>query len=203
MAIKNIIFDMGGVLVEFNPENMIRRCSLSDHKDEIMTALFKSEEWKKMDSGDLSVDEALEIMTDRLAPQIREKAKVMVLDRENYMPPLKGTTPIINALHQNGYRLFVLSNCPAWFHSFKKSIPSIELFEGFVVSADCRVSKPDEKIYKIFLDKFSLKAEECFFIDDSQANTDKAKELGFFAHKFDISDTASLIKDMRECGVNI
>ena len=134
MAIKNIIFDMGGVLVEFNPENMIRRCSLSDYKDEIMTALFKSEEWKKMDSGDLSVDEALEIMTDRLAPQIREKAKVMVLDRENYMPPLKGTTPIINALHQNGYRLFVLSNCPAWFHSFKKSIPSIELFEGFVVS---------------------------------------------------------------------
>ena len=203
MAIKNIIFDMGGVLVEFNPENMIRRCSLSDYKDEIMTALFKSEEWKKMDSGDLSVDEALEIMTHRLPPQIREKAKEMVLDRENSMPPLKGTTPIINTLHQNGYRLFVLSNCPTWFHSFKKSIPSIELFEGFVVSADCRVSKPDEKIYKILLEKFSLKAEECFFIDDSQANTDKAKELGFLAHKFDINDTASLIKDMRECGVNI
>lgn len=203
MAIKNIIFDMGGVLVEFCPEDMIRRYSLSEYKNEIMSNLFKSDEWKMMDSGDLSVEDALDIMTERLSPQIRAKAKEMVLDRENAMPPIKSTTPVINALHKNGYRLFVLSNCPKWFHSFKKSIPSIELFEGFIVSADCRVSKPDEKIYKILLNKFSLKADECFFIDDSQVNTDKAKELGFFTHTFKSGNTAPLIEDMRDCGINI
>ena len=203
MMIKNIIFDMGGVLVEFDPENMIRRYALTEYKDEIMTNLFKSEEWKKMDSGDLSVDDALEIMTQRISPQIREKVKEMVLDRENSMPPLKETTPIINALHQKGYHLFVLSNCPSWFHSFKESIPSIELFEGFVVSADCRVSKPDEKIYKILLNNFSLNAEECFFIDDSQANIDAAKRLGFSAHRFKSGQTHSLKKALAECGINI
>ena len=184
MSIKNIVFDLGGVLIDFNPERMLRDCSLTECRELLNTKVFGSEHWLNMDRGAESVEEAVENMLRLVPSEYHGRIRRMILDREEMMPPIKQMTPIIDSLYEHGYRLFVLTNCAKWFHEFKKTIPSIEKFEGFIVSADYGIIKPDERIYKILLEKFSLRAEECFFIDDSEANIDAAQKLGFSTHCF-------------------
>lgn len=202
-SIKNIIFDMGGVLVDFNPDKMIKRNISSEYHSAVMNGVFLSEYWRLMDKGEISVDNALEKMLASLPANIHQNVRSMVLEREREMPPIKGITPIIKALYSNGYRLFVLSNCPDWFHDFKRNIPCIELFEGFVVSADYHISKPDLRIYKILTDKYKLKAEECLFIDDSPQNTAAAESLGMKTVCFKNQNFYLLKSKLSEYGVKL
>lgn len=201
--IKNIIFDMGGVLVKFNPDEMIKRNIEPEYHSAVMNCVFLSEYWRLMDKGEISVDDALEKMLASLPAHIHQNVRSMVLEREREMPPIKGITPIIKALYSNGYRLFVLSNCPDWFHDFIHTIPCIELFEGFVVSADYHISKPDLRIYKILTDKYKLKAEECLFIDDSPQNTAAAESLGMKTVCFNNQDFDFLNSKLSEYGVKL
>ncbi len=194
MIIKNIIFDFGGVLVDYNPERMINDNFPPEYHDIIADNVFDSTHWQDMDRGDISVDEAINAMNENIPEKFHSKVKEIVLEREKQMPPLHDMTPIIEALHKAGYRLFVLSNCPQWFYDFKKIIPGIELFSGFLVSSDIRITKPDERIYKYFLQKFSLKGEECLFIDDSPANIRSAEKSGINAYCFQDRDFNRLKK---------
>lgn len=196
MSIKNIIFDLGGVLIDFDPERMIRDCSLESCRGLVMQKVFGSEHWLNMDKGLEPVEQAVENMLCDIPPEYHERIRHMILDREEMMPPIKQMTPIIDSLYESGYRLFVLTNCAKWFHQFKNTIPSIEKFEGFTVSADYGIIKPDERIYKILLDTFSLNAEECFFIDDSIKNTDAAEVLGFRTHCFKDRDFDKLRQEL-------
>lgn len=189
---KNVVFDLGGVLVDFDPERMINDNFPPEYHDIIYKNVFRSVHWLNMDKGTETVEEALDNMLPNIPEDARDKMREVVLDRESQMPPLTEMTPIINTLHEGGYRLFVLSNCAKWLHEFKNTIPSNEYFEGFFVSADYNVVKPDRIIYEMFLEKFNLKAEECLFIDDSPANTEAAEKLGFKVFCFKDKDFEGL-----------
>lgn len=196
MSIKNIVFDFGGVLVDFTPERMIKDCNLSDYRELVLDKVFGSEYWQDMDRGALSVEQAIENMLVSLPECIHENVRRMILDKEEQMPPLKDMTPIIDSLHEAGYRLFVLSNCAKWLHDFIKNVPHSEYFEAIFISADYLINKPDYRLFNIFLDKFTLKAEECFFIDDSPKNIQAAKELGFKTHCFKERNFEQLKKEI-------
>lgn len=125
MAIKNVVFDLGGVLIDFNEERMLKDNIPVELHQQVSEATFHSKEWKRMDSGELEVDEAVSIMVSTLPEEIRENARRMIVDREVQMPPLKEMTEIINTLYKNGYTLYVLSNCAKWLHEFlPKKVPS-------------------------------------------------------------------------------
>lgn len=192
--IKNIVFDLGGVLIDFDPERMINDNFPPEYHDTIMKNVFRSIHWLNMDRGTESVDEAIDNMLPSIPEDARDKMRELILDREGQMPVIKEMTPIINALHEGGYRLFVLSNCASWLHEFKNNIPSNEYFDGFFASADYKMLKPDREIFQKFLEVFSLKAEECLFIDDSPANIDGARRVGFNAFCFDTKDFDGLKK---------
>ncbi|MBR5262245.1 MAG: HAD family phosphatase [Clostridia bacterium] len=203
MAIKNIVFDMGGVLVDFDAKR-----SLSTHFDEKYHALinektFASPEWKLMDKGDYEVEEAIEIMCREIPTELHSEVRAMILDHEGEMPPIEGMYPIVESLRKNGYKIYLLSNCPAWFDDFKKSVPAFDFFDGFIISARYNLIKPGKEIYGVLFDEFSLVPEECFFIDDSPANIATALELGMSGHCFDDKDFDRLTAAMRNADINI
>ncbi len=201
--IKNIVFDMGGVLIDFDPRRSVGNHFDPEDRESVFKNVFRSKEWLAMDKGDISVEEALKKMTSRLPERLHAEVRRMVLEREAEMPPINEMYPVVKTLKENGYRIYLLSNCPDWFDEFKKSVPAFAFFDGFIVSAYYNEIKPEEKIYKALFDEFSLKPEECFFIDDMPANTDTAERLGMSAHCFVDRDFEQLKQDMRKHNINI
>lgn len=203
MMIKNIVFDMGGVLVDFDPKGSVERHFAPEFRETVLENVYRSDEWKAMDKGTFTVDEALGKMTARLPESLCAEVRKMVIEREAEMPPIAEMYPIVKALKENGYKIYLLSNCPDWFDSFKKSVPAFGYFDGFIISANYNEVKPGEKIYRILFKEFSLKPEECFFIDDMQANTDTAKRLGMAVHCFSDRNFDRLKNEMRKNNINI
>lgn len=203
MAVKNIVFDMGGVLIDFDPVRSVANHFENCYHDAVMENTFRSPEWQLMDKGTLNVDDALTVMCSRLPVELHAQVREMVLEREKEMPPISGMYPIVKALKENGYKIYLLSNCPAWFDSFKKSVPAFDFFDGFIISALYNQIKPDEEIYHTLLNEFSLKSDECFFIDDSPANIEAAKKLKMHTYCFKDKNFEELKSAMRKNGVKI
>ena len=203
MAVKNIIFDMGGVLADFDPDRSLRNHFPEDLRQLIKDNTFLSDEWREMDRGTYTVEEAVEIMCARLPEELREETRKMVVDHEAEMPPIECTYPIVEQLSRNGYKIYLLSNCPMWFYTFKDSVPAFRFFDGFIVSAEYNQIKPDKELYLTLFRKFNLVPEECFFIDDSAANVEASEKLGMKAHCFFDKDTDKLISALRNEGVKI
>lgn len=203
MAITTIVFDMGGVLVDFDAKR-----SLSTHFEEkyhnlINEKTFASETWKLMDKGDFSVEEAIRIMCREIPAELHDEVSRMILDHEGEMPPISEMYPLAKTFKENGYKIYLLSNCPAWFDEFKKSVPAFEFFDGFIISAKYNLIKPGKEIFNVLLNEFSLNAEECFFIDDSPANVATAKEIGMTAHCFNKNNFDKLIDALRNADITV
>ena len=203
MAIKNIVFDMGGVLVDFDAKRSLATHFAPEYHALINEKTFASPEWKLMDKGDYEVEEAIEIMCRDIPREFHDEVKKMILDHEGEMPPIEGMYPIVKALKENGYNIYLLSNCPAWFDDFKKSVPAFDFFDGFISSAKYNLIKPGNEIYEVLFREFDILPEESFFIDDSPANIEAAKNLGMPGHCFDDKNFDRLTDAMRNADINI
>lgn len=193
MSIKNIVFDMGGVLIDFDPKRALScHFQSKDEQKLVSEAVFKSAEWLQMDKGTMSVDDSLQKMCSRLPSNLHSEVRKMVLEHEKEMPPIKEMEPIVKALKNKGYKIYLLSNVPAWFYEFKKSVPAFKYFDGMVISSDYHELKPGKELYNILFDKYSLIPNECFFIDDTISNIQAAKDLGMETFLFDTKDFSSL-----------
>lgn len=192
MAVKNIVFDMGGVLVEFDPDGMLGRHFPKELHELIKKETFRSPEWQEMDRGTIEVEDAVEIMCSRLPEELRAEAAKMILDRNVEMPPIEKMCPVVEALSKAGYKIYMLSNCPKWLYGFGKNVPAFRFFDGFVVSAEYKQIKPEEDIYFTLFKKFDLVPSECFFIDDSAKNVETGIRLGMKAHCFADKDVGKL-----------
>lgn len=194
---------MGGVLIDFDPIRSVTNHFAPEDRNTVLVNTFRSKEWALMDKGDLSVEEAIEKMNSRLPERLHDEVRKMVIEREVEMPPINEMYPVVKALKENGYKIYLLSNCPDWFDDFKKSVPAFAFFDGFIISAYYNEIKPEENIYKALFNEFSLNPEECFFIDDMQANIDTARRLGMNTHCFSDRDLEKLKQDMRNYKINI
>lgn len=203
MAITTIVFDMGGVLVDFDAKRSLATHFAPEYHELINEKTFASHTWKLMDKGDFEVEEAIEIMCREIPVELHKEVSKMILDHEGEMPPIKEMYPIVKSLKENGYNIYLLSNCPGWFDDFKKSVPAFDFFDGFIISAKYNLIKPEKEIYEVLFREFSLAPEECFFIDDSPANIATARELGMYGHCFNDKDTDKLTAAFRNAGINI
>lgn len=201
VAITTIVFDMGGVLVDFDAKRSLSTHFAPEYHDLINEKTFASETWKLMDKGDFEVEEAIRIMCRELPAELHEEVSKMILDHEGEMPPIAEMYPIVKTLKENGYRIYLLSNCPSWFDEFKKSVPVFDFFDGFIISAKYNLIKPGKEIFSVLFNEFSLDASECFFIDDSPANVATANGLGMTAHCFSKYKVNELIDALRGAGI--
>ena len=177
--IKNIIFDLGNVLISFIPSEYLKKKNYpSNIRNTILNDIFRSEEWKKLDNGDITVSEAIESIALKSALKREEIALVFNL-RIDIMFPLDDNVRLLPELKKQGYRVFYLSNFHLdTFEAVKNDYYFFKYFDGGVVSADIKLSKPDLRIYRYILDKYALKPEESLYIDDIEENIAVAYSTG-------------------------
>ena len=180
--IRNIIFDLGNVLLSFRPSEYLDKNEYSDElKAKILSDIFHSREWLELDNGDITLSEAIESIAERSDLTREEIAHIFDL-RTDIMVPLDQNVKLLPELKQRGFRLYYLSNFPAdIFHEIKSSNNFFNYFDGGVISAEVRHSKPGNRIYEILLKKYSLNAEESLFIDDLEENVKAARAIGMNA----------------------
>ncbi|MBQ4284956.1 MAG: HAD family phosphatase [Bacteroidales bacterium] len=189
--IKNIVFDFGGVLVDWNPHYLYDGYFGSREKADWFLANICTMDWNvQMDGGKSFAQGIAELSA--VHPQWSREIQ-MYFDR--WMDMMGEEIPhmreLIQDLKRRGYRIFGLTNWSAeTFCQVRHRYGIFDLLEGMTVSGEEHVTKPDQAIYRRLLERFSLVPGECLFIDDNAANVAGAIQAGMAAVRF--TDPATL-----------
>lgn len=178
--IRNLVFDFGNVLIEFEPEKHLR--AFVDTEEEALALrelIYLSKPWKDGDRGLVSREESI----DRLCALYPEKrglltAIMRICSEWLVMPDC--IPPLLEEARRAGYGLYYISNTnPDDYASMTARIPALGTLDGGIASFKEGVLKPDPEIFARFLERYGLRAEECLFIDDMPVNTAAAEGIGF------------------------
>lgn len=201
--IKNIVFDMGNVVIRFDPAAFIDRFGVSaEERDMLLREVFRSPEWVMMDRGTLTDEQCADILCPRLPEHLRDIARKLIAFWDRPILETEGICPLIEELKGLGYGIYLLSNASCRQPDYWQRVPASRFFDGTLISYSVKLVKPMPEIYEKFFETFSLKREECFFIDDSPANVEAALYVGMPATVFH-NDTARLRRELRAAGVMV
>jgi putative hydrolase of the HAD superfamily len=177
--IRNIVFDLGNVLISFRPAEYLKRNNYPEKtRQRILNDIFLSPEWLMLDDGKISPEEAVDSIA-RKSSLKREEIALVFNKRTEIMFPIERNARLLPGLKKRGFRLYYLSNFPLdIFDEIKNSYLFFKYFDGGIISSEVKYSKPGIEIYKIFFEKYKLKPEESLFIDDIEANVRSAELIG-------------------------
>ncbi len=192
MTVHNIVFDIGNVLVRWEPLKVIQRVFLNVDAQALFQAMRPI--WLDLNLGKLTEEEAV-LQYENLLNFPKEKFQQLMLGFKESQTPIEGSLELLKELNQLGYSLFsITDNIHEIMAYHRQHSAFTEYFKDIIVSADLGVLKPDPKIYQNLIDKHQLKAEECVFFDDLLTNVEGAKAVGM--HAFLFTDTATCRKDL-------
>ena len=201
--IKNILFDMGQVLIRFDQKYFIKRLGIEDADlDLLLREVYRSVEWVQMDRGTLREEDAFRSISKRLPERLHDAAWKLICMWDRPILEIDGMYDLVAELKRKGYGIYLLSNASVRQHDYWPRIPASRFFDGKLISADVKVIKPQPEIYQLCLEKFNLKAEECFFIDDAPANIEGALCCGISGAVFH-GDVKLLRSQLRAAGVDV
>ncbi len=177
--IDAIVFDLGNVLINWKPAEFLEKAGYNDSlKNVILNDIFHSPEWRQLDNGDITLDEAISKIAGK-SSLTRNEIKAIFDLRTKIIAPIIPNVKLLPELKKRGYRLYYLSNFPDdIFDEIHNSYDFFNFLDGGEISARLRASKPDEKIFRLFLEKYLLTPQECLFIDDMGINADSAENIG-------------------------
>lgn len=200
--ISNIVFDMGGVLIRWSPEDMLRQYELSPEEMAILDReLFRGVEWIQMDRGVLSGEAAVQAVCSRIPEKLRQPVENLVYGwHRRYLSPMPGMAELVRELKENGYHIYLLSNATVALREYFPRIPGSECFERLLVSAEEKLLKPSHEIYERLCEKFELNPAESWFIDDSPANVEGAIHAGMGGCVF-YGDVPRLRRELIQVGI--
>lgn len=201
--IRHIIFDMGNVLLRFDPELFLDRIGAAGADRELLLReIFRSDDWLGLDRGDHDEPQAAEKMCARLPEHLHETARRLVCHWDEPLVPVEGMEALVSELKAAGYGIWLLSNASRRQRVYWSRLPVHRYFDDTLISADERLLKPHRAIYDRCLEKFGLEAEECFFIDDSAANIAGAAKRGIRGYEFHF-DVPALRRALQAAGVAV
>jgi len=188
--ITTIIFDYGGVLLEWNPRNLYHRFfpNQPEAMEQFLTEI-RFVEWNTQQDEGRPFVEAI----DSLSAEFPQHAQLIKAYYEYWEESISGVIPgsieILKQLKTKKYPLYGLSNWSAeTFSRAQHMYDFFELFDDMVISGEVKMIKPNPAIFEHALQKFGKQASECVYIDDSLANVQQANKLGFTAIHFQSPD---------------
>jgi len=182
----NIVFDLGGVVLDWKPKLLIERIFPTDSdRKKIFTQVLGHPDWVKMDRGILDWKTAT-IQAARRTGISEELIRNFFELIPKNLVPIPDTLNLIREIKEVGHRLFILSNMHHEAANYiEKNLDFWNLFEPPIFSCRINMVKPEISIFQYLLDSHQLKASETVFIDDMQANVESAQELGINTIKFE------------------
>ena len=196
--IDTVVFDLGGVLVDWDPRHLYRQVLDSDDEVERFLAEVCTWEWHTQHDLGRPMSETIP----ELCARHPEHAEAISLWHERYHDMVAGEVPgtadVVRELHAAGVRLLVLSNMPADVLHVLEPFTWLDLFDGVVVSGKEGVIKPDPAIYRILVGRFGVDPATAAFVDDRPENVEAATALGFIGIRF--TDAAALSAALERLG---
>lgn len=192
-AMKNIVFDLGGVL--FARDKSKCEPELLEFFG-FLRAPRMPRFWEEYDRGTSTLDEVTDTLSE-LTQRPREACAAVLRHAIDLQEPVKATERLVGDLKAAGYGLYVLSNMSREFIDFLRRFPVYRLFDGEVVSCEERTVKPEPRIYEILLSRYGLEPGETLFIDDRAANIEAAARLGIHGFLFDYHHPEAACDELR------
>ncbi|MCR4656862.1 MAG: HAD family phosphatase [Lachnospiraceae bacterium] len=201
MAIRNIVFDIGNVLLAFCWQKHFTKLGIQGERfDRVASATVKDELWNEMDKGVIPYDEILKGFI-RNDPGVENEIRLMLSNLNGIVESYSYTEPWLKQLSERGYRVYALSNfSEKCFNESREKMEFLKLMDGYIISYREKLIKPDPAIYNLLLDRYFLKAEECVFMDDTETNVEAAKKVGMHAFVFKSKEQA--VKELLKLGVD-
>lgn len=197
---STVVFDLGGVLVDWDPYVLYRKLLPSDDAIARFMAETRILEWNAEQDAGRPWDEAVA----KHSAQFPEYASLIAAWHERWeetmLGPITGTVDLLRELRDGETPLYALTN---WSHEkfpiARARFDFLSWFDGIVVSGEERVIKPDPRIYQVLFDRYDVDPSDAVFVDDSTANVDAAAELGMTALHF--TGSAALRTDLAAAGL--
>lgn len=200
--IKNIIFDVGRVLIDWYPHNTMKELGFTDSDiDAVDKILFKSGEWNEEDKS-IRTPQEMEDYFAALSEEYSEKIRSFYRHAVDSAVTRDYTVRLLDSLRSSGYSTYILSN---FGQSAKEKLENRGVFDflshsdGHIFSYEIHKIKPYPDIYKALLNKYSLKSDECIFIDDVPVNIEGAEKVGISGILF--NSIEQVLCDLEKAGV--
>jgi 2-haloacid dehalogenase len=201
--IETIIFDLGGVLIDWNPKYLYRKIFKTEEEVSWFLDNICTSEWNDQQDAGRSFEEAVrELIAQH--PEWEEQITAWHQRwQETFNGPIHDTVQILQAIRDSGkYRLYALTNWSAeTFPWARQNFPFLNWFEGIVVSGEEKTRKPFPEFYKILFDRFNIDPARAIFTDDNIKNIEGAKVVGLPAIHF--QSPAQLREELKKRGVVI
>jgi 2-haloacid dehalogenase len=198
--IQAIVFDFGGVLLDWNPRNLYRRLFDDPRRMEEFLSEIHFAEWNHEQDKGRPFAEAVAELSSRYPQHAGLIRHYHERWEESVSGLIPGSVEILRQLKQHGRRVYGLSNWSAeTFPMARRKYDVFDLLDGYVISGDVGVAKPDPAIFRLFTDRFGCVASACLFIDDAPVNIEAAKGLGFQTILFRSAE--QLAADLRQLGL--
>lgn len=198
--IRNIVFDIGNVLTDFRWREFLEDKGFDEEMiGRIGKASVESQEWHDFDRGEKTDEELMQAFIDN-DPEIERELHLAYDEIHGIVTPREYAVPWVKKLKENGYGVYYLSNFSRKAHKeCADALNFIPETDGGILSYQDQVIKPDPAIYRLFLERFGLQAEECIFLDDLQRNIDAARREGMQGILFQTKEQAE--EELRKAGV--
>ena len=179
--IHNIVFDIGNVLTDFRWKEFLQDKGFDDAMiGRIARASVASPVWNEVDRGEWDMERLMAEFV-KLDPEIEAELHTAYDNIKGMVTRRDYAIPWIRELKAKGFGVYYLSNFSVKaYEECGEALDFIPYTDGGILSYQDKVIKPDEKIYRLLLSRFGLKAEECVFLDDTPQNVEAARKLGFY-----------------------
>jgi len=178
---RNIVFDMGGVLVVWDPDRFVRDLALSSEDAALIRReVYGNTEWAMMDRGELTAEAFRALVYPRLPERLRDAAERAAFHWTDARLEIPGMHELLEDLKRAGHSLYLLSNASLQHHDYWPKYPIARRIDPsrVFISADVNLLKPEPAIYERFLAEYGLDPATCVFIDDNPINVLYARLAG-------------------------